>query len=117
MASKKVIENWKKIKGFPDYEVSDLGRVKGKSGELRCFFNRSSAHPERKSSLAVSLVKDGSMRMCSVPRLVADHFCLPKPRTYKNVVHLNGNSEDNRACNLKWGSFREAVRVSRGLEI
>lgn len=99
-------EEWKAIEGFPDYEISNLGRVMrmtsrtcAKAGTILKTPPRSKAHPYP----AVDLCAPGSRRRTkAVHILVADAFLEPRPFNGAEVNHKDGNKSDPRADNLEW---------------
>lgn len=101
-------ETWRVIDGYPDYAVSDLGRVKrltsrtcAKAGAI-LKAPRRSRHTRASGGYAVvSLCRDGVVKSHMVHRLVAVAF-LPREVGKPEVNHLNGNAGDNRAVNLEW---------------
>ena len=97
------MENWKQIRNYPNYDISDVGNVR-------------SSH--RGLLLKLGKGTHGSMtaRLCNqdlhikgktyfVHRLVAEHF-LPKFSDYTCVDHRNGDRKDNRVYNLRWCNQR-----------
>ena len=42
-------------------------------------------------------------------KMVLEAFYGPATRDDLVAVHINGNSYDNRICNLKWGSFAQKI--------
>lgn len=93
-------ETWRPIEGFPDYEVSSLGRVVslkgGRRRELRGGRNQ-------KGYRLVSLRAPGVNMTRSVHRLVAHAFLGPKPADMQ-VRHLDGSKDNNAVSNLAYGS-------------
>lgn len=96
-------EIWKPIPGFSRYMVSTEGRVwtgvnhrvmKGRGCKSRY--------------LSVLLYPDdgGKVQKRPIHRLVADAF-IPHERERDSVDHINGDTRDNRACNLQWLTQRE----------
>ena len=97
------MENWKVVKGFEAYEVSDLGKVRrvlpGKStrvGNLRKLV------PDKDGYLVVNLQHVGEQKnyFKKVHRLVAQAF-IPNPTNLPEVNHT-GRKTDNRASKLAW---------------
>lgn len=89
-------EEWRKIDGFPNYEVSSNGRVRNivKGNELRQF-------PNHKGYLIVYL---GREKTISVHRLVCSAF-IPNPEGKPQVNHKNGIQTDNRVWINEDGSI------------
>lgn len=91
-------EEWKTIKGFEDYMVSNLGNVKsyrGRSNGLILSPNKSDEY------LSVVLRGDDGSKKIGVHRLVATAF-IPNPDNLPFINHKNGRPSDNRVENLEW---------------
>ena len=88
------MENWKKISKF-DYEVSDMGRVRNRVGEVM--------HPFRlKTGIrAVFLRKHQKYHLKTVAVLVAEAF-IPNPENKRFVTYIDKNRDNLRVSNLKW---------------
>ena len=107
---------WKPITDFPNYEVSDDGRVRsfatsrrwpGRLGhELKQFM--------KGPYLAVNLVGFDGRRSVHVHRLVAAAF-VSNPSQNPYVNHIDGVKTRNLAVNLEWvtpaGNIRHAIEV------
>lgn len=101
---------WLPIPGYPDYEVSDSGRVRrpapARNGRrqtgryLRAARNRVSRY------LYVSLTNESGKKSFTVHRLVALAFHGPPPHG-RVVAHFDGNRANNRAENLRWATPSE----------
>jgi len=98
-------EVWKPIQGFPDYKISNTGRVlslkwsvKGKILQLYQF---PTGHK------AVTLSQNGAPRREYVHRLVAFAFIGPPPSPEHVVNHINCDPSDNRVENLEWVTSTE----------
>lgn len=85
------MENWKPVKGFKGYEVSDLGNVRSTRRMLKQFPNSRGYHR----------VYLGDGRLHLVHRLVAEAF-VDNPNDYPIVNHIDEVKTNNRADNLEW---------------
>lgn len=94
-----MIEIWKQIKGYDEYQVSNLGRVKSKYRVL-------TATPTDKGYLRVNITKKGKSKSFRVHRLVAEAF-IPNPDNKPQVDHINTDRTDNRVENLRWVTGKE----------
>ena len=98
-----VTEQWKVIVGFPDYEVSDLGRVRRISPARGTGVGKVLQPGTKKDGrLLVALRKDGNHHTKAVHVLVAKAF-IPNPQNLPEVNHL-GPLSDCRAVRLEWRS-------------
>lgn len=95
------IEIYKPIKGFENYEVSNLGNV------VSLNYNHSNVNKILKPNithngyLQVPLYKDGKVKVLKIHRLVADTFLL-NPLNLPFVNHIDENKTNNRVDNLEW---------------
>jgi len=96
-------EEWRVIEEFPNYEVSDCGRVRNKNtGKLMKLGELKSG-----SYKTVSLKKKGcKSKGCQVHRLVAQAF-IPNPLNLSLVNHKNGVKYNNNLENLEWITSRD----------
>lgn len=103
-------EVWKTIKNYPNYQVSDLGRVRSlerviiKKDGIRYTAKPYILKPGLggKGYPSVSLERKTHI----VSRLVAINF-IPNPENKKQVNHIDGNKLNNRIDNLEWVSNLE----------
>lgn len=87
---------WRKIKGYEKYSVSNTGLVRNDlTGKimLPC--------TTRKGYLRLNLTENGTQKNRLVHRLVAQAF-VPNPNNLEVVDHINGIKDDNRVENLQW---------------
>lgn len=89
-------EVWKQINNFPNYEISNFGRIKH-YGKL---INTISS---LKGYVSVGLYngKNNKGERFLLHRLVAKHF-VDNPNNYNIVNHKDENKANNRADNLEW---------------
>ena len=92
-------EQWRAVEGYPEYEVSNLGRVR-KNGKL------TPLHRTGKGYLRTTLQKDGKQKQDYIHRIVAKNF-IPNPENKPTVNHIDGNKDNNRVSNLEWATYRE----------
>lgn len=100
-----VNEIWKDIKGYPNYQISNLGRI---------WNNKTQRYlkPSAMSNgyLAVNLVAvNGKRKKELVHRLVAIAF-IPNPNHYPEVDHKDRNRTNNLVENLDWVSHSKNCR-------
>ena len=96
-----IVENWKAIEGFPNYEVSDLGNVRLIKGgiikNLKKVLNTS-------GNKQVSLIKEGKQSLKLVSRLVLAAFV---GKSKLQAIHIDRDKTNDRLSNLKYGTNRE----------
>lgn len=90
-------ETWKPIPGFTEYEASDMGHVRRARDRkiLGQHFSR-----------GYYTVKLGRPRI-RTSRAVCAAFHGPPPTPDHYALHGNGDRQDNRAFNLRWGTQKE----------
>lgn len=94
-------EEWRVCEEFPDYEVSDWGRVRNKdTGEV--------LKPRIKLSgyLEYGLFKDKKEYYRLGHRLVGKAF-LPNDSKKRTIDHLDENKTNNALTNLQWATDSE----------
>ena len=100
-----VTEEWRKVEGYDNYEVSSLGRVRrNRADNGKTIFIGTK---ESDGYIRVGLTKEGKCRKFKMHRLVAFAFITnPDPINKIEVNHL-GEKDDNRACMLEWVTPQE----------
>jgi len=108
-------EIFKIIPSFPDYEVSNCGRVKTRSRMVRYVHARTGNEHwrvtekrflkehfnDRTGYKFYQLYRDKKMYNRTIHKIVAETF-LPNPLLLRDVNHKNGNKHDNLVTNLEW---------------
>lgn len=118
-----VTEIWKDIIDFPNYQISNLGRVKSKERIVNALYNSKKRNRERILKLftnnrgykVVTLYNhNGKSNPIFVHRLVAKSF-INNPNKHNIINHINADKGDNRVDNLEWctqsHNIKEAYRL------
>lgn len=106
------MEEWRPIEGFPNYAVSDAGRVARVFNGTGKFSSRGRGgrilkpYHAKVGYYVVNLCQNGSPVLRKIHRLVAMAF-LPRDPKRTHVNHVNGDKLDNRLSNLEWCTHRE----------
>ena len=97
------MERWAKIPNYPNYEISDHGRVRN--------INTNSVlkHKEARGYNKVALYNDGQRRDMSIHRLVAEVF-VDNPYNKEEVNHIDGDKHNNHRTNLEWCSRSDNMK-------
>jgi hypothetical protein len=108
-------EIWKVIEEFPDYQVSNLGRVSRKTASKNNHKVKKVLKPGmskiRNPRPMVVLYKEGEPHGRAVARLVLFAFKGPPPREKANQCnHLDGNRANNCIDNVEWSSGEENIQ-------
>lgn len=102
-------EEWRPVAGFPDYEVSSLGRVASvKRGERQILRGGKTDTGYRN----VLLYRDGVRVGRRIHQLVAHAFLGPRPEGLQ-IRHLDGDQLNNEARNLLYGTQAENMADRR----
>ena len=96
------MKNWKKIKGFDKYEISDFGNV-------RSFYYKKlkiiKHKIDKNGYIYIQLFLDKKIYYKKIHRLVMQHF---SSETEKETVnHIDGNKKNNCIINLEWATRSE----------
>lgn len=106
------MEEWRTIKDFENYEISNMGRVrslphvvtqKGSNGKMVChpYDGRVMKPTITKGYYKIGLPKDGKYYNKQIHRLVAEAF-IPNPDNLPVVNHKDENPLNNTVENLEW---------------
>ena len=92
------MEEWREIRDFPGYSVSDQGHIRNdETGRILALLRN------QQGLYYVGLSKNLVQHKRSVPLLVAEAF-LPEPpyETFDTPINLDGDRHNNSANNLEW---------------
>lgn len=103
------MEEWREIKFFPRYSVSDTGRIRNDdTGRIL------SLHRNQNGIVYVGLVRGSIQHIRSVSLMVARAFLpLPKLETFDTPINYDGDRENNHVYNLTWRPRWFAVKYFR----
>lgn len=91
-------EIWKVIEGYPNYQVSNKGRIKSTVHKKELIL---SPRKEWNGRLFVNLYKNKKMKSVKIHRLVAKAF-IPNPENFTQINHKDENPVNNNVENLEW---------------
>lgn len=98
-------EEWRDIEDFPEYKISNLGRVKSfkKNGEriLKCSVCTT-------GYLQIILSNKDTRLTKKVHRIVAKTF-MPNPLNKPCINHIDSNRLNARLENLEWCTYKENI--------
>lgn len=97
----------KKITGFDDYYITNVGTVYSWFDRIR----KLTPHQNKDGYLTVGLYKDKKRKQCRIHRLVADAF-IANPDGKAEANHKNGDKTDNRVENLEWVTRSENMKYN-----
>lgn len=102
-------EAWRPVVGFETrYEVSNLGRMRNKSGHLL-----TPSPTGRTMHLVVTFWQDGKHHTRLVHQLVLEAFVGPRPSGHVGC-HRDDRAGDNRLENLFWGTRLQNNAIHKG---
>ena len=103
-------EKWKKMKDFPDYDVSDQGQVRSWKNNR---WGKRRKNPKILKPCLSTHGKKGKVK--KVHHLVLETFIGPRPKGFE-TCHNNGKRTDNRSINLRWDSPKnnQADKIKHG---
>lgn len=101
-----MIEIWKNINGYDDYQASNLGRIKtiANSASRKERILKPLTHP--RGYFRVALWRNGKSKFLFIHRIIAITF-IDNPDNKPTVNHIDGNKSNNYSNNLEWTTYRE----------
>lgn len=101
-------EHWIDIELFPDYAVSNFGRVRSnRTGRILAL------NKNQYGVIQVGLMKDGVQYHRSVPLLVAKAFVFQPSGPFDTPINLDGDRTNNHVDNLVWRPRWFAIKYNR----
>jgi hypothetical protein len=95
-----MVEQYKIIKDFENYSVSNFGRVRNNATDKILKPGKSNGYYKH------NLYKDGNMYTKKIHKLVAEAF-ITNPSNKKCIDHIDNNRLNNNVSNLRWVSQQE----------
>ena len=99
-------EEWKEINNFPEYKISNFGRLKRHKNSVVPIFLNSSGYYK------TTLWKDDKHYIKTIHKLVALNW-IQIPSINDNelqIDHINRVRTDNRVINLRWVTQKENLK-------
>jgi len=96
-------EIWRRVEGFPDYEVSSLGRLKSYKYKKPTILTPSKLNT---GYTRYNLSKNGAISNKYIHQLVAEAF-VPNPDNKPEVMFLDGDTSNTAPSNLRWSTRKE----------
>lgn len=91
------MEIFKDIQGYPNYQISNLGRVWSKKRQI---YLKPNKNQSGYLSVCITAI-NGKQKRELIHRLVALAF-IPNPNNYPCVNHKDEDKENNTTTNLEW---------------
>jgi hypothetical protein len=96
-----IVENWKKVIGYENYEVSDIGNVRNsKTGRVLKKAVGTQGYYKQ------CLCNNGKQKTVNIHRLVAKAF-IDNLDNKPCVDHIDNNRTNNHFTNLRWATTKE----------
>ena len=90
------MEEFKKIDGYDNYEISNLGNVRNTdTGRILKTCKNSDGYYH------LNLNKNGITKTLKIHRLIALHF-IPNPENLREIDHIDQDKGNNSISNLRW---------------
>lgn len=100
-------EQWKQIENFPNYSVSNFGRIRSNWSERIL-----STYENQSGLVQVGLMRNGKQFHRSVPLLVAKAFIKQSSGPFDTPINLDGDRYNNHVNNLVWRPRWFAVKYN-----
>lgn len=91
-------EEWRKIEGYDNYSISNLGQVRNDKTKI---IRKLCVNPQ--GYYKINLSKNYVSKTISIHRLVGEAF-IPNPENLPQIHHIDGNRLNNNVNNLMWVS-------------
>ena len=96
-------EEWKKVLGYPNYYVSNMGRFKKYLPTYDCYKLLAQTPNSRTNRLYVTLYNEKKERKnLTSARIVGFAFCQGYTLENNTIDHIDGDFTNNKASNLRW---------------
>lgn len=103
-----MVEEWQPIDSFPDYSVSNHGRIRNADTGRILALNENQF-----GVVQVGLMRDGIQYHRSVPLLVAKAFLPRESVPFDTPINKDGNRHNNHVENLVWRPRWFAIKYNR----
>lgn len=114
MVEHRLPERWLPVKNYPNYEVSNYGRVRRLSDAVRngnpisrFLAGTFLGSRHSKGYIEVRLRNVAGKRGFLIHRLVCAHFNGPPPSPKHDAAHNDGTRDNNYFMNLRWATAKE----------
>jgi len=102
-------EIWKTIRNFPDYMISNMGRIKGLKSTNRWKSGRILESQKKRGYLVVGLTNDYGRKRILIHRLVYENF-IKLIKLDMEINHIDGDKKNNCVVNLEEVTPSENIR-------
>jgi hypothetical protein len=107
-----MVEQWKQVRGFPKYSVSNFGEIRYDArGRILVPWEN------QYGVVCVGLMKEGKQHHRSVPKIVATAFIPHRFGAFDTPINLDGDRHNNHVDNLTWRPRWFAVQYNRQFRV